>query len=123
MEAVSAHPLAQAITGYAKFQGFDASARPTSFETLSGRGIRAVLEDGTVLAGNRRLLEEAGVDISPLEAQAQTLASQGQTPMYFAKNGVLLGLISVADPVKETSADAIARMKSQGIRTVLLHRR
>ena len=120
VEAVSAHPLAQAITGYAKFQGFDASARPTSFETLSGRGIRAVLEDGTVLAGNRRLLEEAGVDISPLEAQAQTLASQGQTPMYFAKNGVLLGLISVADPVKETSADAIARMKSQGIRTVLL---
>lgn len=113
VEAVSAHPLAQAITGYAKFQGFDASARPTSFETLSGRGIRAVLEDGTVLAGNRRLLEEAGVDISPLEAQAQTLASQGQTPMYFAKNGVLLGLISVADPVKETSADAIARMKSQ----------
>ena len=63
---------------------------------------------------------EAGGDISPLEAQAQTLASQGQTPMYFAKNGVLLGLISVADPAKETSADAIARMKSQGIRTVLL---
>ena len=79
-----------------------------------------MLEDGTVLAGNRRLLEEAGVGISPLEAQAQTLASQGQTPMYFAKNGVLLGLISVADPVKKTSADAIARMKSQGIRTVLL---
>ena len=120
VEAVSAHPLAQAITGYAKTQGFDASARPTSFETLSGRGIRAVLEDGTVLAGNRRLLEEAGVDSSPMEAQAQTLASQGQTPMYFAENGVLLSRISVADPVKETSADAIARMKSQGIRTVLL---
>lgn len=120
VEAVSAHPLAQAITGYAKTQGFDASVRPASFETLSGRGIRATLEDGTVLAGNRRLLEESGVDITPLETQAQTLASQGQTPMYFAKNGVLLGLISVADPVKETSAAAIARMKSQGIRTVLL---
>ena len=120
VEAVSAHPLAQAITGYAKTQGFDAAVRPASFETLSGRGIRATLEDGTVLAGNRRLLEEAGVDITPLETQAQTLASQGQTPMYFAKNGVLLGLISVADPVKETSAAAIARMKSQGIRTVLL---
>ena len=120
VEAVSAHPVAQAITGYAKTQGFDTAVRPASFETLSGRGIRAVLEDGTVLAGNRRLLEEAGVDITPLETQAQTLASRGQTPMYFAKNGILLGLISVADPVKETSAAAIARMKSQGIRTVLL---
>ena len=74
----------------------------------------------TVLAGNRRLLEENGVDVTPLSADAERLAAQGQTPMYFARGGELLGLISVADPVKETSAAAIRQMKEQGIRTVLL---
>ena len=74
----------------------------------------------TVLAGNRRLLEEHGVDVSSLASDAERLSAQGQTPMYFAKGGTLLGLISVADPVKETSAAAIQKMRGQGIRTVLL---
>jgi len=65
-------------------------------------------------------MEEADIDLSPLLPEAQRLAAQGETPMFFAKNGVLLGLISVADPVKSTSAEAIARMKAMGIRTVLL---
>ena len=60
------------------------------------------------------------MDISPLQEEASRLASQGQTPMFFAKGGILLGLISVADPVKETSAAAIRAMREQGIRTVLL---
>ena len=67
-----------------------------------------------------RLLEEQGVDVTPLASDAERLAAQGQTPMYFAKGGTLLGLISVADPVKETSAAAIQKMRGQGIRTVLL---
>ena len=52
----------------------------------------------TVLAGNRRLLEEHGVDVSSLASDAERLSAQGQTPMYFARGGTLLGLISVADP-------------------------
>ena len=120
VEAVSAHPLATAITAYAQEHGFGGTTRPESFENLSGRGLKAVLGGETVLAGNRRLLEEHGVDTAPLAADAERLAAQGQTPMYFAKGGALLGLISVADPVKETSAAAIQKMKEQGIRTVLL---
>ena len=120
VEAVSAHPLANAITAYAKEHGHGDPARPESFENLSGRGLKAELGGVTVLAGNRRLLEENGVDVTPLSADAERLAAQGQTPMYFARGGELLGLISVADPVKETSAAAIRQMKEQGIRTVLL---
>ena len=121
VESVSQHPLAKAITDYAKEQGFMDFSAPERFENLSGRGLRAELaEGGTVLAGSRRLLEEAGMDPTPLLADAERLAGQGQTPMYFARDGALLGLISVADQVKETSAGAIARLKAQGIHTVLL---
>ena len=115
-----AHPLATAITAYAQEHGYGGTARPESFENLSGRGLKAVLGGETVLAGNRRLLEEHGVDVSSLASDAERLSAQGQTPMYFAKGGTLLGLISVADPVKETSAAAIQKMRGQGIRTVLL---
>ncbi len=101
VEAVSAHPLATAITAYAQEHGYGGTARPESFENLSGRGLKAVLGGETVLAGNRRLLEEHGVDVSSLASDAERLSAQGQTPMYFARGGTLLGLISVADPVKE----------------------
>ena len=120
VEAVSAHPLAQAICAYAAEQGLGNLPQPEQFENRSGRGLTAVLAGASVLAGNRRLLEEQGVDVTPLAQKAQALAAQGQTAMYFAKNGTLLGLISVADGVKPTSAAAIAEMKKAGIRTVLL---
>ena len=120
VEAVSAHPLAEAICTYAAKQGLSNLLKPERFENLSGRGLKAVLEENTILAGNRRLLLEQGVEISPLESQAAQLAAQGQTPMYFAKNGTLLGMISVSDTVKETSLIAIKAMKKSGIRVVLL---
>ena len=65
-------------------------------------------------------MEESGVDISALSEKADALAGQGETPMFFAADGALLGLISVADPVKETSAAAIAALHKQGLRVVLL---
>lgn len=120
VEAVSAHPLAEAISACAAEQGLTDLPKPEQFENLSGRGLKAALSGETVLAGSRRLLEEEGVDVSPLLEEAERLAAQGQTPMYFARGGRLLGLISVADPVKETSAAAIRKMKDAGIRTVLL---
>ena len=120
VESVSQHPLATAIVKAAADKGLDTDHKPETFENLSGRGIRAVLSGRTVLAGNRRLMEENGIEISALTDKAETLAGQGETPMYFAADGALLGLISVADPVKETSAAAIARMKQQGIRVVML---
>ena len=120
IEGASAHPLAAAITAYAAEKGLAEPEKPEAFENLSGRGLTARLGGKTVLAGNRRLLEERGVDASPLLAEAARLSAQGQTPMFFAADGRLLGLISVADPVKATSAAAISEMKQQGIRVVLL---
>ena len=120
IEAVSSHPLAEAITAYSAEQGVTDFGKPESFENLSGKGLKALLNGETVLAGNQRLLVENGVDTSPLLAQAKQLASQGQTPMYFARNNQLIGLISVSDTVKETSLTAIEQMKKQGIHTVLL---
>lgn len=120
VESVSAHPLAQAITAYAKEKGLTGLSRPSAFENLSGRGLLAAWEGKTILAGNQRLLEEHGISPAPLLTLAGQLSAQGETPMFFAADGHLLGLISVADPVKETSAAAIQALKQQGIRTVLL---
>jgi len=120
VEAVSSHPLADAITSYAAAQGMENLAKPETFENLSGRGLKATVDGGVILAGNRRLMEEHGVVLSPLVPEADRLSAQGQTPMFFARDGKLLGLISVADPLKETSSAAIKRMKELGIRTVLL---
>ena len=120
VESVSAHPLAQAITAYAKEKGLTGLSRPSAFENLSGRGLLATWEGKTILAGNQRLLEEHGISPAPLLTLAGQLSAQGETPMFFAADGHLLGLISVADPVKETSAAAIQALKQQGIRTVLL---
>lgn len=120
IEAVSSHPLAEAITIYAAEQGLSALGKPESFENISGKGLKAQLDGETILAGNRRLLEEHGIDVSPLLIHAKQLASVGQTPMYFGRNDQLLGLISVSDTVKETSITAIETMKKHGIHTVLL---
>ena len=120
VEAVSQHPLAKAITAEAGKRGLETPAAPEAFENLSGRGLRATAEGRTILAGNQRLMVENGIDLSAVKAEAETLAGQGQTPMFFARDGKLLGLVSVADPVKPDSAQAIADLKAQGIRTVLL---
>ena len=120
VESVSQHPLAAAIVQAAQEKKLSTGKQPEHFELLPGRGLRAVLSGRTVLAGNRRLMEESGVDISALSEKADALAGQGETPMFFAADGALLGLISVADPVKETSAAAIAALHKQGLRVVLL---
>ena len=114
VESVSQHPLAAAIVQAAQEKKLSTGKQPENFELLPGRGLRAVLSGRTVLAGNRRLMEESGVDISALSEKADALAGQGETPMFFAADGALLGLISVADPVKETSAAAIAALHKQG---------
>ena len=120
IEAVSSHPLAEAITAYAKETGLTTPAKPDTFENISGQGLKAQINGETVLAGNRRLLDANHVSVQPLAAQAECLAAQGETPMYFARSDRLLGLISVSDPVKESGVTAIEKLKTQGIQTVLL---
>ena len=120
VESASGHPLAKAITAYAAEQGVSPVGAPDRLETLSGRGLRAEVNGTVLLAGNRKLLEESGTDLSPLLGRMEQLAAQGETPMLFARDGALLGLISVADRVKPTSPQAIGELRQRGIRTVLL---
>lgn len=114
VEAVSGHPLAKAIVECAG----EVKKTVSDFENISGMGIKAVVDGKRVLVGNRRLME--GIDISKAEADVERLSAQGETPMYIAVDGSLTGVISVADKVKETSAEAIDSLKKAGIKVCLL---
>jgi len=119
-ESLSDHPLAKAFTEEAQGRGLS-PASVSSFENLSGLGIRAVTEAGsTLLVGNARLLESAAIPTEKYSDDLSRLAGQGQTPMLVASDGKVLGIISVADTVKDGSQAAIGKLRALGIRTVLL---
>lgn len=117
VEQRSDHPLSLAIRERAKgVELLNADA----FRTEEGRGVSALVDGKRVLAGNRRMLEENGVDPGPLARQEEEQAALGRTPLYFAREGKLLGLISVADLVKPTSRQAVEELRALGIDVVML---
>ncbi len=119
LEASSEHPLADAIVRHAKETGLTLSTA-TSFESITGRGAVGVVDAATVAVGNLALMNDRTVNVSSLESNAEALASSGRTPMYVAIDGVFAGIIAVADPIKGTSRDAIARMRALGLDVVML---
>lgn len=118
-EALSEHPLAGAVTQYAGEKGI-VIQKAERFEAIAGRGIRAKLPQGEVLAGNAALFQEAGIDWKPAEAAANRLSQAGKTPLLFALNGKITGVIAVADTVKESSVHAIDRFKKMGLHVIML---
>jgi len=121
VEAASGHPLADAVIRAAEVRGLPAGPAVTDFENFSGKGVRARLPDGrTVLIGNARIMEENGVDAATLQADAARLAARGETPLLIAVEGAPAGIVGVADAIKETSPEAIRRLKELGLRVVLL---
>ncbi len=118
-EVPSEHPLGQAIVREAAEQGVKLE-ETENFQSVTGQGIRAGYQGQTVLVGNVRMMDAAGVDISSLEAESESAASKGQTPMYVVIDQVLAGFISVADTVKENSAEAISQIKRLGIQVYML---
>ncbi len=119
-ESLSDHPLAKAIAEEASVRGLS-PASVSSFENLTGLGITAKLQNGqTLLVGNVKLMETAGISVEKYSSDLFRLASQGQTPMLVAKDVSVLGIISVADTVKAGSGDAISKLRSLGIKTILL---
>ena len=122
IERKSEHPLAGAVCSYADEKGSDAErgARVERFEQVAGGGLSATVDGAPALAGNVRLMAARGVGLGELEASAAALADDGKTPLFFSLAGRALGMIAVADPVKPTSAPAIARLRAMGARTVLL---
>lgn len=119
LEKRSEHPLAQAIVAYAEARGV-AAQEVEAFEQIPGGGLRGVVAGRTCLAGNARLMEDGGVDVAAVREQAQCLADEGKTVLYFALDGELAGIVALADEPKPRSAAALAELSRMGIRTVML---
>ena len=121
VEARSSHPLALAVTEYAAEKGIKADGTLCEFENISGMGIVATLEPADkVCAGNLRLMEKEGIDVSTLADKGEEFARLGCSVIYISKNGKLIGVLGISDRVKKTSRDAVARLKNMGIKTVML---
>ena len=120
MEAQSEHPLSRAIVQEASERGIPLIGDVSEFAATAGGGVEARLHGSLVYGGNRRLMEQKNIALDSFEHIAQRLADEGKTPLYFAENGQLLGILAVADVIKETSFSAIAALKKAGIRLVLL---
>ncbi len=119
LETSSEHPLADAIVRYAKSRGIRVSP-PEAFQSIAGRGVLGALDGMAILAGNEALMTEYAIDVAPLRPDAERLAGEGKTPVYVAVNGTIAALLTVADPIKDTSRDAIARLHRMGLEVVML---
>jgi len=119
LEGPSEHPLAAAIVEESKKRNLPITS-VGHFEAIHGRGVKASIGNKTCMGGNRAMMEEFGVDLAGFPEQAEALAAQGKTPLYFADEESVLGLIAVADTPKATSADAVSAFKSLGLDVVML---
>ena len=118
-EADSEHPLAAAIVAGARERGAQIPAA-TAFESLTGMGVRATVAGRTVLVGSGWMLEQEGVEVTPLAADAAGLSAQGKTPVLAAVDGKPAGVLAVADTMKQDSAAAIAALRALGLEVVML---
>jgi len=122
LEDASEHPIAHAVTAAAKAAHVDGLAAVDGFVNHDGRGVSGVVNDHAVLVGRRSwLAHEWSLDAPPeLSAEAETAESNGQSPVWVAWDGMVRGVIVVADTIKDTSASAIAQFRQLGLRPVLL---
>jgi P-type Cu+ transporter len=118
VETGSEHPLAEAIVEGIAERGITA-ATTVDFEAITGKGVQASANGRTIAFGNAAMMETVGADRSALDATAEELRAEGKTAMYAAVDGKLAGLIAVADPIKETSKDAIAALHGAGLTIIM----
>jgi Cu+-exporting ATPase len=120
LERGSEHPLAAAIVKGAEDRGVSLSGSVEAFESLTGRGVRGRVENFSVALGNAKLLEELEIDPGALATKAETMRSNGQTVMFVVVENEIAGLLAVADPIKQTTSEAIRQLHADGIRIVML---
>jgi P-type Cu+ transporter len=118
-EQSSEHPLAGAIVAGARGR-IAAIPDATEFESITGKGVHAVVDGHHVLVGNARLLEDAGISTQSIEAGAGAFSAQGKTPMLVAIDGTPAGIVAVADTLKDESVAAIAALQRLGIDVVMM---
>ncbi|USR42051.1 heavy metal translocating P-type ATPase [Ectopseudomonas hydrolytica] len=114
----SEHPLAHAIVHHARGQGI-ALVKPDTFESGSGIGVRGQVDDHQLQLGNTALMDEAGVDITPLRNRAEQLRLEGISIIYLAVDGRLAGLLAVSDPIKPTSQQAVSKLQSEDVKVIM----
>ncbi len=119
LESKSEHPLAAAITRRAGESNVETD-EAQGFTALPGHGVRAEINGKTAIGGNAALIKSKGMLDADMKALGERLADEGKTPLYFAFDGRIAGIIAVADVVKEDSGQAISELKDMGIRTVML---
>lgn len=119
LEQKSEHPLARAVVEEAEAKGLQAET-VDDFQALPGNGLQVVQKGKKLIGGSLSFLKSLGAVDSRLEAQAAELAGQGKTPLIFAKDGKLAGMIAVADVIKEDSAKAIKELQNMGIEVVMV---
>ncbi|MEC7258202.1 MAG: heavy metal translocating P-type ATPase [Pseudomonadota bacterium] len=118
-EALSEHPVARAIVQGAQATGI-VPGQADDFRSDTGLGIRARVEGRAVLVGSARMMAEAGIDTTPLDAQAHDLARTGRTALFAAIDGELAALIGVSDPVKPEARNAIAALQDMGVKVTMI---
>lgn len=119
VESISEHPLAEAIVEGAKTKDLTLG-KPESFEAVPGHGVIAMVEGRRVVLGNLKMMKRENVDLVDLEAKSEALANDGKTPMFVALDSKAVGIIAVADTIKEDSKEAIAALKQMGIEVVMI---
>jgi len=119
LEQKSEHPLAKAILAYGKERQLDCP-EVSDFQALPGNGLSAVLDQEELLGGSLKFIQSQVTVPRRLEEKAYAFAERGKTPLLFTKNGKLLGIIAVADVIKEDSPQAVRELQDMGIRVVML---
>ncbi|MGN0493547.1 MAG: heavy metal translocating P-type ATPase [Acutalibacteraceae bacterium] len=120
VEALSDHPLARAVTEYAEKNGVKIKSRPESTENISGKGIRCRIGESEILLGSAALLTENGVSLSEYADGGKRLSAEGKSLIFVGLDGKAVGVIAVADELKESSPEAFKRLKKLGVKTVVL---
>jgi Cu+-exporting ATPase len=119
VERGSEHPLATAIVKGAETRGITLPS-VEGFNSVTGKGVKARVGGAEVFLGNQRLIEDLKLDLAPVSSKAEAMRSDGQTVMFLAVDGKLAGLLGVADPIKQTTPEAIRELHAEGIRVVML---
>lgn len=119
LERVSEHPLAEAIVQHAAGKNLTLFT-PEGFASVTGRGVQGVVDGSALAVGNATFMQDWGVSTASLDVEATRLAGDGRTPMYIAMDGALAGLIAVADPIRDSSPQAIAALHALGLQVVML---
>ena len=119
LERGSEHPLAAAIVTGAEKRGVQLT-RTEAFDSVTGKGVQGRIDGHTVALGNRRLMDQLGIDVSALGETAEASRREGQTVMFVAVDGRPAGLIGVADPIKDTTPEAVRQLHEENLRIVML---